>query len=158
MKALKITRLSEITQIAPEFDVIAIDEGQFFPDIAKESENLANQGKIVIIAALDGTFQRKPFGAILELIPLAEFVVKLSAVCKCGKDAFYTKRTAESEEIELIGGEELYMPACRECFFKKIERKISVKEERESVLSKDSSDTSEGGNTPTKELIFDLKE
>ncbi len=158
MKALKITRLSEIKHLISDFDVIAIDEGQFFPDIAFESENFANQGKIVIIAALDGTFQRKPFGAILDLIPLAEFVVKLSAVCKCGRDAFYTKRTAESEEIELIGGEELYMPACRDCFFQKIDRKFSFKIERESVLSKDSCDTSEGSNTPTKEITFDLKE
>lgn len=35
----------------------------------------------MVVAALDGTFQRKPFGKILELVPLAESVVKLSAVC-----------------------------------------------------------------------------
>jgi thymidine kinase len=42
---------------------------------------MANKNKIVIIAALDGTFQRKPFGNILNLIPKAEKVTKLNAVC-----------------------------------------------------------------------------
>jgi len=37
-------------------------------DIAEE---LANAGKVVIIAALDGTFQRQPFGELLKLVPLA---------------------------------------------------------------------------------------
>lgn len=43
-------------------------------DIVEYAEHWANQGKIVIIAALDGTFQRKAFNCILELIPLAEEV------------------------------------------------------------------------------------
>ena len=38
-------------------------------------------GKIVIIAALDATFERKPFGNIAKILPLAEKVEKLSAVC-----------------------------------------------------------------------------
>ena len=37
-----------------DFDVIGIDEGQFFPDIVEFSESAANSGKIVVIAALDG--------------------------------------------------------------------------------------------------------
>jgi len=102
-----------------EFEVIAIDEAQFFSDIVEKSELFCNSGKIVIIAALDGTFERKPFGRILELIPLAEQVQKLSAVCfSCGKDACYTKRLSDCKEIELIGGEEMYKPVCRGCFFK----------------------------------------
>jgi len=37
---------------------------------------------------------------------LAEKVDKLSAVCiDCGKEAAFTRRTVESNEIELIGGE-----------------------------------------------------
>jgi len=61
------------------------------------SEHLANSGIIVIIAALDGTFQRKPFGNILNLVPLAEQVTKLSAVCiECGREAAFTRRTIDS--------------------------------------------------------------
>ena len=76
-----------------KFDVVAVDEGQFFNDIVGVCERLANEGKIVIVAALDGTFQRKPFGNILNLVPLAERLTKLSAVCvECGKEAAFTKR------------------------------------------------------------------
>lgn len=97
--------------------MVAIDEGQFFPDIVEVSERLANEGVVVIIAALDGTFQRKPFNKILSLVPLAEQVIKLSAVCiDCGKEAAFTRRTVESQEVELIGGEESYKPVCRKCF------------------------------------------
>lgn len=32
---------------------------------------MANSGLIVIVAALDGTFQRKGFGNILNLLPIA---------------------------------------------------------------------------------------
>lgn len=72
----------------------------------EEAENLANSGIVVIIAALDGTFQRKPFGSILSLVPMAEYVTKLSAVCiDCGKEAAFTRRTIDCQEIELIGGE-----------------------------------------------------
>ncbi len=71
----------------------------------------------MIVAALDATYQRKPFGRILELIPLAEKVCKLNSICvKCGAHASFTKRTSDSSAVELIGGSELYIPLCRGCF------------------------------------------
>ena len=40
------------------------------------------------------------FGDILNLVPLAESVVKLTAVCmQCFKDASFTKRTCEGTEV-----------------------------------------------------------
>jgi hypothetical protein len=48
-------------------DVIGIDEGSFFPDIVSFCEVQANRGKVVIVASLDGTFQRKEFGQILQV-------------------------------------------------------------------------------------------
>lgn len=88
-----------------EYDVVAIDEGQFYPDIVEFCEDLANLGVIVMVAALDGTFQRKPFGNIINLLPVAEKVTKLTAVCVyCSNEASFTQRVIESEEIELIGG------------------------------------------------------
>lgn len=117
MKALKTSTLEAIYPNARQYDVVAIDEGQFFPDIVEVSERLANEGVVVVIAALDGTFQRKPFGHILSLVPMAEQVTKLSAVCiECGNEAAFTRRTVDSQEVELIGGEESYKPVCRACF------------------------------------------
>lgn len=80
---------------------------------------MANEGKIVIVAALDGTFQRKPFGRVHELIPIAESVTKLTAVCLvCSGEASFTQRTIDSQEIELIGGCDIYRPVCRRCYIK----------------------------------------
>ena len=63
-------------------------------------------GKVVLVAALDGTFERKAFGKIVGLIPLAEKVSKLSAICVyCNQDAAFTKRVVASRQIKLIGGE-----------------------------------------------------
>lgn len=70
-KAIKTSNLQEIIEHARKFEVIAIDEGQFFPEIVEFCEQLANEGKIIIVAALDGTFQRKAFGNIINLLPIA---------------------------------------------------------------------------------------
>jgi thymidine kinase len=49
---------------------------------------------------------RKGFRSILDLIPLAEKVKKLAAICRdCGQNASFTFRTSMSEEIQLIGGD-----------------------------------------------------
>ena len=81
------------------------------------SENAANLGKIVIISALDGTFLRKGFEVIVELIPMAEKVKKLAAICKnCGESAAFTFRTTLNNQVELIGGDQIYKPVCRNCF------------------------------------------
>mmetsp|Transcript_22998 Transcript_22998/g.17442 ORF Transcript_22998/g.17442 Transcript_22998/m.17442 type:complete len:157 (+) Transcript_22998:255-725(+) len=109
--------MGDIGEVWKTYDIIGVDEGQFFPDIVKFSEEAANSGKIVIISALDGTFQRTGFPSILELIPLAEKVKKLQAICKkCSQNASFTFRTVQSTEVKLIGGESMYIPLCRECF------------------------------------------
>ncbi|XP_003818321.1 thymidine kinase, cytosolic isoform X2 [Pan paniscus] len=120
MEALPACLLRDVAQEALGVAVIGIDEGQFFPDIVEFCEAMANAGKTVIVAALDGTFQRKPFGAILNLVPLAESVVKLTAVCmECFREAAYTKRLGTEKEVEVIGGADKYHSVCRLCYFKK---------------------------------------
>jgi thymidine kinase len=98
IKAVKASNLTDLILKALQHQVVAIDEGQFFPDIVEVAEQLANAGIVVIIAALDGTFQRKPFGSILNLVPMAEFVTKLSAVCMdCGQEAAFSQRIIDSQ-------------------------------------------------------------
>jgi thymidine kinase len=90
---------------------------------------MANKEKTVVVSALDGTFERKPFGNIINLIPLAEKVSKLCAVCVyCTNEAAFTKRIVESKQVELIGGAEMYKPVCRACFFKEQESKKRLAE------------------------------
>lgn len=120
MKATSTNNLFELKQeiLENNYDVIGIDEGQFFPDCVEFCEYMANKGKIVIVAALDGTFKREEFGNILKLIPLAEKVKKLKAICKlCYGNASFSKRINDDQNLEVIGGAEIYMSVCRKCYF-----------------------------------------
>ncbi|XP_077980452.1 thymidine kinase, cytosolic-like [Glandiceps talaboti] len=115
--AISANELHEVKNTALKYDVIGIDEGQFFPDCVEFSEEMADKGKKVIVAALDGTFQRKGFGNILNLVPLAESVIKLNAVCMhCYSEAAYTKRIGAETAVEIIGGTDKYLAACRDCY------------------------------------------
>ena len=129
MEAVSATRLDNLKSkynIIDDYDVIGIDEGQFFPDIIEFAETMADAGKTVIVAALDGTYQRKGFGSILELVPLAEQVIKLTAVCmSCYGEGSYTKRITEDTEVEVIGGPEKYMATCRRCYRSSVKMDLS---------------------------------
>jgi thymidine kinase len=58
---------------------------------------------------------RRSFGSVLDVIPLADTVTKLTARCElCGKRAFFTLRKTAEPQRELIGGSDVYMPVCRQ--------------------------------------------
>ncbi|GFT45675.1 thymidine kinase, cytosolic [Nephila pilipes] len=117
LDAVSVSALSDLKCQAENYSVIGIDEGQFFPDVVSFAEEIANNGKIVIVAALDGTYQRKGFSDILHLVPLAESVLKLTSVCMiCYEDASYTKRIGNETQLEVIGGTDKYMAVCRSCY------------------------------------------
>lgn len=105
---------SEAIQAA---NAVLIDEIQFFPDAPEFCDALANSGKIVVAAGLNGNYLREEFPVISKLVPKAEEIIHLRAVCSmCGEDAQFTKRLSSSTEIEVIGGAESYQPRCRQCF------------------------------------------
>ena len=98
------------------YDVIGIDEGQFFADLVEVCEELALMGKIVLIAALNGDFRMEPFPVIQRIIAKADKIKLLKAYCfNCHKDAKFSLRIVQSNETVLIGAGEAYIPACREC-------------------------------------------
>ena len=98
------------------YDVIGIDEGQFFADLVEVCEELALMGKIVLIAALNGDFRMEPFPVIQRIIAKADKIKLLKAYCfNCHKDAKFSLRIVQSNETVLIGAGEAYKPACREC-------------------------------------------
>lgn len=99
-----------------ELDVIGIDEAQFFGDLYDFCQKAADHdGKTVVVAGLDGDYSRRSFGSVLDIIPLADSVTKLTARCEmCGKHALFTLRKTDEMETELIGGAEIYMPVCRQ--------------------------------------------
>lgn len=117
--AIKTGQLKTIKDKLYDYDVIGVDEGQFYPDLIEVVEELANIGKTVIISCLSGNFKREPFEAVTKLIPKCEKIQLLTAICSsCGCEATYTFRTIRNEDEVLIGGEESYKPACRLCYMK----------------------------------------
>ena len=83
-------------------------------------EALAKAGKIVIVAGLDANYRREPFGKLIDLVPVAEKVKKLSAICRdCCETASFTVRIGGSggREVNMVGGEEMYKPVCRKCYY-----------------------------------------
>ena len=86
--ARPITQLAEAAELALQYDVIGVDEAQFIPDVVDYADRFASAGKLVILACLDGTFQRLPFNNILELVPRAEARTHLrSARADCAPTA-----------------------------------------------------------------------
>ena len=108
--------LGDSFEILKNYDVIGIDEGQFFPDLVDICEKLVLLKKIVIIAALNGDFRMEPFPVISKSISKADKIKLLKAYCfNCHKDAKFSLRIVQSNETVLIGAGEAYKPACREC-------------------------------------------
>lgn len=107
-------------------DIIGIDEGQFFPNLADDITKLANSGKTVIIAGLNATSEAQPFPEIQACIPIAESITRLNAVCtQCGSQegsfTFYKK--GNKTEAVLVGENE-YTALCRECYYELKQKKI----------------------------------
>jgi thymidine kinase len=97
-------------------DVVAVDEAQFFKGLRPFVERALKHDKHVILTGLDGDFRQRVFGEILELIPLADDVTKLKALCmECldGTLGPFTKRTSSRTEQELVGECDVYRAVCR---------------------------------------------
>lgn len=107
-----------------DFDVVGIDEAQFFcMDLVAVCNQLANNGVRVIIAGLDMDFQCTPFGPIPALCAVADEVTKVHAICvKCGALAYVSHRLVHDQNQVLIGEQAEYEPLCRECYKKAMEQ------------------------------------
>lgn len=114
----KVYDLFDIIDTTDFYDaeIIAIDESQFFPRLKKFIELCIYHKKDIIIAGLDADSSQRKFGELLDCIPLACEVTKLSALCMYCNDGTpgpFTKRTVEDTRIELIGGSDMYIAVCR---------------------------------------------
>ena len=99
------------------YDVIAIDEAQFFSNL-ETFVHMAIQkyGKWVIVAGLNGDYRQRPFGELHKLLPMANKIDLRSACCyRCCGHASFTKRITESTQTVVVGGADKYVAACRDC-------------------------------------------
>jgi len=106
------------------YDVIQVDEAQFYPDVDVIRSWVEESNKPVYITALDGDFNRVPFNnGVLNLIPFSDSMTMHTSVCeRCLKvkskvtPARFTNRLVPSDEEILIGGSDVYQVSCRDCY------------------------------------------
>jgi len=110
-------------RISPLVDVVAIDEAQFLDaGIVELATVLAARGIRVIVAGTDTDFRGEPFGAMPQLMAVAEVVDKLHAICViCGGAASRNQRLLGGKPARydsptiMVGGHESYEARCRHC-------------------------------------------
>ncbi|HEY0055638.1 MAG TPA: thymidine kinase [Pedobacter sp.] len=118
ISAVLIVNSAALLSLNLKCQVVAIDEAQFFDnELPGTCTKLVSRGIRVIIAGLDMDYKGQPFGAMPQVVAIADKVTKLEAVCvQCGSPATYSYRTSFSESQILIGEKESYEPRCRGCF------------------------------------------
>ncbi len=124
IEATPVDAASEIfRQVRPDTELVAIDEAQFLdPEIVTVTSALAARGVRVILAGTDTDFRGEPFGAMGDLLAIAESVDKLQAICViCGDLATRNQRLVNGKPARydsptiLVGGQEAYEARCRHC-------------------------------------------
>ena len=98
------------------YDCFVIEEAQFFIHLDHFcSHLLLREHKHILVVGLDGDAQQNKFGEVLDIIPLATSVTKLTALCsecKDGTSAPYTKKLEEGGAQVDVGGAEKYVAVC----------------------------------------------
>ena len=125
-----VSKSSDIKTKAKGYDVIGIDEAQFFDnEIVKICNDLANEGIRVIVAGLDMDYKGNPFGPMPNLMAIAEYVTKLHAICaKSGNLANHSYRISNDKSLVHLGQKESYMPLSRVEFQKLMQKNKHTKE------------------------------
>jgi thymidine kinase len=123
MRAVAVSKPEDIPGLADGYDVIGIDEVQFFAaEIVLAIDALVERGKRIVVSGLDQDFRGLPFGAMPELLCRAELVDKLQAVChRCGGPATMTQRLVDGYPAPadgatiVVGALDSYEARCRGC-------------------------------------------
>ena len=133
ISSVSVSQAQDILREAGRCQVVGIDEAQFFDEaIVDVCNELANQGKRVIVAGLDMDYEGKPFGPMPYLMAVAEYVTKVHAICAVsGTPASFSFRLNATEEQLQVGTHEQYEARSRYYFYR------DPKEAAHSSLSSD---------------------
>jgi thymidine kinase len=123
MRAVAVSDPADIPGLVDGYDVVGVDEVQFFPlEIVLVLDGLVEKGMRVVASGLDQDFRGLPFGPMPELLCRAELVDKLQAVChRCGGPATMTQRLVDGTPAAadgatiVVGALEQYEARCRSC-------------------------------------------
>jgi thymidine kinase len=104
-----------------DYDVICVDEGQFFKSLLYSLE-WAKKGKRVFISALNGDRHQNEWKATQEMIPLVDEIIFLKAVCsRCGSyEASFSYKLNDTsvDQVDIGGSAESFVALCRSCLLK----------------------------------------
>ena len=124
LDAIPVDSAAQIAQrVDPLAQVIAVDEVQFLDaGIVALATALAEKGRRVILAGVDTDFRGEPFGAMPQLLAVAESVTKLHAICvQCGNPASRNQRLIDGAPARwdsptiMVGAAQSYEARCRAC-------------------------------------------
>ena len=114
--------------------LVVVEEAQFFADLVPfVLQAVDRDGKHVVVVGLDGDAERKPFGRVLDLLPYADRITKLTAMCKLcadGTPAIFTFAAADDAAASAamgeacVGAADKYMPMCRKHYLAAKERTL----------------------------------
>ncbi len=124
IESILATYLFEIDHMVKKYDVVCVDEVQFFSDAHIFCQKWANAGIIVEACGLNGKFDLSGWPVINKLIPLVDDIKLNKAVCKkTGRDAIYTKaldpKTIKQKQKDgiAIGGDDMYSAVDRKTYY-----------------------------------------
>ena len=120
-----VEKAKDIFNSGKNYEVVAIDEAQFFDkDLVVICNELANKGIRVIVAGLDMDYKGNPFGPMPNLMACAEKVTKVHAICvETGEKANYSFRKSVNEDLVMVGEKKEYEPLSRNAFIKKMDER-----------------------------------
>ncbi|MGT2596423.1 thymidine kinase [Staphylococcus aureus] len=122
IEAINISKASEIMthDLRLIFDVIGIDEVQFFDDESVSIVKTISRWTPCYCCWIRYRFRGEPFEPMPKLMAVSEQVTKLQAVCAvCGYSSSRTQRLINGkpakidDPIILVGANESYEPRCR---------------------------------------------
>ena len=124
--------------------LIAIDEAQFLDTaLYLVANKLADMNINVIVSGLDLDFRGEPFETIKNILPYAERITKLTAVCtSCYNNANRSQRMTDNkvaltdDPVIVIGDIEKYSAKCRHCHILIKEPKNELEEKINNLINK----------------------
>ena len=123
-------RLMSLNQLEDEtlarFDVVIVDEAHFFPGLIDFVRRVVEwHRKSLFLVGLDGDSNRQRFGELLECIPLADRVERITGFChRCANGTpglFSHRRQGPHDQQVIVGGAERYETLCRPCYLRQQE-------------------------------------
>ena len=114
-KKIPCARINRLLDINPyDWDVIIIDEGQFFPDLYDWiSKHFSICNTRVHVAGLNGDKNQGNFGDINRISPFcSEERIHYGMCAVCGEKAPFTKYRGDSVEQTVVGGDDDYYTVC----------------------------------------------